>query len=273
MNCKNCKTDIAENSRFCTDCGAKVITDRITVRRLLSDVSENIFGWDNKFFMTIRNMIVSPQSLLKEYITGTRKKYMNPFTFLALGSAISLFIFNFYSEEYLAINIESNKQTTEMMSNVLSKQYGDKFDAEKFKRDQLEYITNYSKFMLKYFNLLVLLLMPLYTLLAKLVFGKPYNYAEHLVINSYIQGVTFWFTAILFVISIYVSPSLIILAVLISMFFYLFAYGKLYNLTAAEAILKFFKFIALLIGAALIFFILTILITIAIKLTISKFNL
>ena len=109
MDCKNCNSPISENSKFCTNCGAKIITNRITVKGLLTDISQNIFGWDNKFFLTVKTMFARPQSLLREYITGTRKKYMNPFTFLALGAAISLFVFNFFSEEYLAFNIESNK--------------------------------------------------------------------------------------------------------------------------------------------------------------------
>ena len=132
-----------------------------------------------------------------------------------------------------------------MMSNIFSKQYGEEFDAENFKKGQLESITNSSRFILKYFNLLVLLLMPFYAFMAKLIYGKPYNYAEHLVINSYIQGITFWVTTLIFVFSVFTNPSIYFISILFTVIYYMYVYGKLCNLTFAESILKFLIFLGL----------------------------
>jgi predicted amidophosphoribosyltransferase len=97
MNCKNCNSKLSENNNFCSECGAKIVKERITVKRLLSSFF-NALGWDSNFFITLRSLLSNPQSVLKEYISGTRKKYTNPFTFFAISLTISLFVYNQYSD-------------------------------------------------------------------------------------------------------------------------------------------------------------------------------
>ncbi|WP_166638600.1 DUF3667 domain-containing protein [Maribacter spongiicola] len=233
------------------------MNDRITIKNISADAFQNIFGWDNRFFLTFRKLITAPQILIGEYLNGTRKKYINPFTFLGIGSAIAIFVFNFFADDFLALQVDSNKQTIEMTSKIMSSRFGSDFDVESFKKDQLKLITKMNTLTLKYFNILVLLLIPIYTFIAKLVYRKPYNYAEHLVINSFIQGITFWAMTFIFVISIYTSPTIYLLSIFFSIFFYTYAYGKLYNLTIAESILKIFLFIAILLGTIIALFILS----------------
>ncbi|TDT41906.1 uncharacterized protein DUF3667 [Maribacter spongiicola] len=257
MSCKNCSSTLVNYSLFCNQCGAKIVNDRITIKNISADAFQNIFGWDNRFFLTFRKLITAPQILIGEYLNGTRKKYINPFTFLGIGSAIAIFVFNFFADDFLALQVDSNKQTIEMTSKIMSSRFGSDFDVESFKKDQLKLITKMNTLTLKYFNILVLLLIPIYTFIAKLVYRKPYNYAEHLVINSFIQGITFWAMTFIFVISIYTSPTIYLLSIFFSIFFYTYAYGKLYNLTIAESILKIFLFIAILLGTIIALFILS----------------
>ena len=93
--CKNCGATLTENQKYCSECGAKVVTERITFRSLFHILIQNVFGWDNRYFFTIRNLIVRPQVVLNDYLSGTRKKYVNPFTFFAIGVGILLIIFQF----------------------------------------------------------------------------------------------------------------------------------------------------------------------------------
>ena len=90
MTCKNCKSSLNHEQLFCGNCAAKVVTERITIKKLLSDLASNVFGWDNKFFFTVRMLILKPEILFKEYIDGTRKKYMNPLSLLTLTAALAL---------------------------------------------------------------------------------------------------------------------------------------------------------------------------------------
>ncbi|WP_116771293.1 DUF3667 domain-containing protein [Maribacter litoralis] len=258
MSCKNCSSTLVNYSLFCNQCGAKIVNDRLTIKGLATDLSNNLLGWDNKFFFTIKNLLLRPHVVFREYLGGTRKRYMNPFTILGLTTAIAIFLFNFFAEQYLALNIESNMQSITMMSNMMEKKLGNDFDKIAYEQETLKMVTDASQFMLKYFNLLVILLMPLYTYMAFLVYRKPYNYAEHLIINSYIQSISFIVTSIIFTISVFTSPSVYLITVFFLVFYYIYAYGKLYNLSVAESILKVLVFMAILAGTLIIFFILSI---------------
>jgi len=249
MNCKNCTSDITETSKFCNSCGAKVITDRITVKKMLSNVSQDIFGWDNKFFLTIRKLIIAPQEILGEYLNGTRKKYTNPITFFAIGMAFSIFIFNTFDEAYMKMSLETSKAQNEWFSENIGGQY----NSIKYQQESLELNEKLQKGFLKYFNLISLVLSPLYAFIAFLVYRKPYNYAEHLTVTTFIQGFSFFVSSILFLIAINTSPYLYSISIVFLMFFYCYAYGKLYKLSIGQSIVKFIFFLAILFAVLLLF--------------------
>ena len=217
---------------------------------MLSDISQNIFGWDNKFFLTIRKLIITPQEILGEYLNGIRKKYTNPITFFAIGMALSIFIFNTFDEAYIKMSLETTKAQNEWFSENLGGQY----KSIKYQQESLELNEKMQKGFLKYFNLISLLLLPLYAFIAFLVYRKPYNYAEHLTVTTFIQGFSFFVSSILFLIAIKTSPYLYSVSVLFLMFFYCYVYGKLYQLTVGQSILKFLIFLVILFAVVLIFF-------------------
>lgn len=125
------------------------------------------------------------------------------------------------------------------------------------------------KFTLKYFSVLVFLLLPLYGFISYLVFGKSFRYGQHLVINSYIQGFTFLTSVLIFVCSIYISPSIFSYSVIFVLFDYLYVYGRLLKLGIGQLILKLLKFFLVLITLVLALTIL-ILIVVAVYIIITK---
>lgn len=260
MDCKNCQNNLTETSKYCNACGAKVVKERITVKRLLSDVSQNIFGWDNTYFFTIKALVLTPGHLLREYFDGTRKKYVNPFAFLTIGMAINLFSFNAFDTEFLSLMENTNRAQIEWFAKTL----GGPYASAEFQEKQLELSIDNSRFMLKYFNLLVVLLMPLYTFLAFLVYRKPYNYGEHLIVNSYVQGLSFLSTTVVFFVAILVHPAFYILTFLLLIFYYTYIYGKLYGLSKGQSVLKIIIFLGVLAGVFFSIFIVAVLITIAV---------
>lgn len=269
MNCKNCQTPLSSESKFCPTCGGKVITERITFKYLMKDVASNVFGWDNKYFRTLRAVITRPQVILKEYINGTRKKYMNPFSFFAIGAALALLVFNQFADEYVELSNSLNEGQIELMEkamhdNITETQKEKHLKAgeavpdeaalaEEFKQEQLDRNAEVQKSILKYFNLFAFVILPIYTFIAFLVFGKPYNYGEHLVINAFIQGVTFLMTVLFFLGSLFVSPHLYFLSMLVMVIFYTYVYAKLYDLTFGKSMVKVLKFIGVLLGVILAF--------------------
>ena len=131
MNCKNCKSEITENDSFCNNCGAKIIKERITIKSLFSNFLIAL-GWDSNFFITLRYLLYQPQIVFGEYTEGTRKKYTNPFSFFAIITAISLFIFSQYSEQLIQLSTNTDLQQTELIDSKLVENIKKNKDFEMF---------------------------------------------------------------------------------------------------------------------------------------------
>lgn len=258
MNCKNCKSKITEDNNFCNNCGAKVIKGRITLKSLFSHLL-NALGWDNNFFVTLRFLLCKPQVIIKEYINGTRKKYTNPFTFFAISLAISLFVFNQYSEQYIQMSTMADLQQSEQSENVLIPKNSKGFKFLGYK-NQGEYMKANAKFQLKYHNLISFLFLPIFTLIAFFVFKKPYNYGEHLVINTYLLSITTFFGVLAFIFGLLTGINILFYSIFITFLYYSYAYKKVYELSFGQLILKILKFIGVLLLVIIVFGIISILI-------------
>lgn len=244
INCKNCSSAINEEDSFCKECGAQIIKERITIKSLFSNLLIAL-GWDSNFFITLRYLLYRPQIVLKEYIKGTRKKYANPFSFFAIITAISLFTFSQYSGQFIKMSTDLSLQQTELTESTLSDNANESKALEILGfESQIEF----QKFQLKYYNFFAFLFLPLYTLMAFLVFGKPYNFGEHLLIITYLQSITTVLSLLLFLFSIIFGINMFGTGIIILPFFYYgFAYKKLYKLTFGKLLLKILKFIGIFI--------------------------
>ena len=246
MDCKNCRSELNPKNNFCSECGAKIIRERITIKSLFSNVLI-ILGWDSNFFVTLRRLLYKPQIVFKEYINGTRKKYANPFAFFAISLAISLFVINQYSEQFIQLSTMSNLQQVD--ENVLSSDNSNESNGLKalgFK-SQKEFNESIIEFQLKYYNLISFLSLPLFTLIAFFVFRKPYNYGEHLVINTYILSMTTFLGILLFIFSLLTGINVLYYGTIMTFLYYSYVYKKLYELSFGQLILKILKFIGLLL--------------------------
>lgn len=246
MNCKNCEQNITDTTNFCADCGAKVVLERITTKRLWRDFAAGFFGWDNKYLMTLKKLVFKPEQILKEYINGTRKKYVAPFVFLAIGTAIAMLVFTELSDKYIELSNSFNEQQYDFIQEQLGTK--ESFESyEEDKKEQIEGSARVQKSILRYFNIFTFLLLPIYALIAYWVFGKPHNYGEHLVINCYIQGVTFLIGVIFFLVSIFTSPVVYMLSFISFMVYYLYVYKRLNGYSFGTVILKLFKFLGIIL--------------------------
>jgi len=110
MNCKNCNHNIADTNQFCPNCGAKVVLERITTKKLWKDFAVNFFGWDNKYLVTLKKLILKPEQVFNGYFNGVRKRYVNPFAFLAIGTALAVLVFSALSDSYIQMMSDVNEQ-------------------------------------------------------------------------------------------------------------------------------------------------------------------
>jgi hypothetical protein len=166
MNCKNCELPLEESSNYCLICGAKVIRNRLTLRNLFSSFSHEFFNYDNKFLQTFLHLIKDPRNVIGGYIKGTRKKFVNPISFLMIAitiTGIEYFLLSNYFPNYY-----------EMIS------FGSQ-DLPGFNEKVEQFIKEYQSF-------IIISMIPFYALMSKIVFlkRKDFNLTEHLVIFMYV---------------------------------------------------------------------------------------
>ncbi|WP_159949135.1 DUF3667 domain-containing protein [Polaribacter septentrionalilitoris] len=266
MNCKNCEDPLEENAQFCDNCGAKVVLNRITFKQLIVDLFINTFGVDSRFFLTLRKMTTHPDDVINEYLTGVRKRYVNPFAFLAIGAGLSLLIFNYYAEDFIRIQTNVNSYQIEELKEKAEKEIittpeTSKKELQKLQLEkkvaqmQLKFMDNMMKFMLKYYNLLTFVFLLFYTLLSKWTYWKPHNFGEHVIINAYISGFSTFVVLIAFFLAILVNPAIYIYSTLFYIAYYLYVFAKFYKHGFWQSILRLLKF---LLGLVILFIVIMI---------------
>lgn len=82
--CLNCGTALLAEQNFCPNCGQKAGIPRITARSLLRDFLQTILHAEKGILNLLRGLATHPGRVVTEYVEGKRKRYFNPFTFLAL---------------------------------------------------------------------------------------------------------------------------------------------------------------------------------------------
>jgi len=235
------------------------------------------------YFSTLKKMFTAPQDVLNEYLTGVRKRYVNPFAYLAVGAALSLLVFNFFAEDYMAIQSSVNKaklielqqvanRDLSLVSNVSAVELQQLKNQQQTAKLQLQFQDQWSKLLLKYLNLITFLFLPVFALISKWTYRKPYNYGEHIVMNAYLQGTTMYISIITFFIAMVSHPLVYTLSMLIYILYYLFAFSNLYNHSIKTSILKFLRFIGILILVIILLFILAILLFIVAFILIKWLN-
>lgn len=271
MNCKNCATELENDAQFCNYCGAKVIKERITLRELVSLFINDIFGVDSRFFRTLKEMTIHPDRVLNEYLSGVRKRYVNPFAFMAVAVGISLIVFKYYEQDFIDFNSEFNKESIEQLkvdANIDLSQFKN-LSQEEFKKkelkksmaqNQLKFMDGYMDYMLNYYNIMMFLFLPFYAMLSKWTYRKTHNYGEHIIMNTYIIGLTTFGSLIFFGLALLINSKIYSFSFLFTILYYLFALGKLYKHSFWKHILKLLRFAL----GLLIIFVIIILISIGV---------
>jgi hypothetical protein len=86
MICKNC--DATLDGKYCANCGQQSEVHRITFGYVSHEFFHAVTHADKGFLLLVKNLIVQPGIVAKEYVEGKRKKYFNPLSFLVITSAI-----------------------------------------------------------------------------------------------------------------------------------------------------------------------------------------
>ncbi len=87
-HCLNCGDPLT--GRFCSRCGQSASTRALTIRTVLSDALDHIFGYESLLFRTFLELNYTPGIVARRYVDGQRKRYTNPLKYCLLAATIEL---------------------------------------------------------------------------------------------------------------------------------------------------------------------------------------
>lgn len=232
MNCKNCNTELNQQDDYCKSCGGRVIRNRLSFRNLFEHISETFFNYDNKLLRTLIDLFRKPEAVIDGYITGTRKRYVNPISFFGLSLTLTgLLVFiigKFYKDVLNPASLYQNGQdeATKIMTNFTT------------------------DFTLQYASFLFSLFIPIAALLALILFfKKKYNYTEHIVLSLYSLSLYSITSSLLGILILLISPNSYfnfgILMYVFVLIYHSYIYKRIFHLSYGQIILKIVLFLIL----------------------------
>ena len=163
MICKNCKTEFSGN--FCNNCGQPANIKRITFKYVLSR-GLDAFDFQDGLLFTIKELSLRPGKAIYNYIKDKRFIYYNPLKYYLLLGAI----FFFLNLKFNIFDFES-------------------FVPENYTEKQALFYDRFLSFFFRYFNLIILTIVPFFSFFSFLLFRKKkFNFSENMILNIYLLG-------------------------------------------------------------------------------------
>lgn len=91
VECLNCGHPLDLSDRFCAYCGQINTTKRLSLRDFFNEFALSVFTYDSRFRFTVKDLLFKPGTITRNYVSGKRLKYANPFRFF-LSASIFYFI-------------------------------------------------------------------------------------------------------------------------------------------------------------------------------------
>ncbi|HEY0058223.1 MAG TPA: DUF3667 domain-containing protein [Flavisolibacter sp.] len=196
--CLNCRQALQPGHRFCSACGQKADTHRISFKHFLHDLLHGFTHADIGIFHLIKQLALKPGEVARNYLAGQRKRYFPPMNFYLIMIGLFVFTLGLFHTFEQPNNFAQLRADVSKISDAVVR------ERRMMKLDRAE---TAMAFMTKKSNLVSLLLA---TPLAAFVFFLFYirrnlNYAEHLVSNFYFAG----FSALFFILVVGPLVSLV----------------------------------------------------------------
>jgi hypothetical protein len=174
MICPNCSTVFFGN--YCNECGQKSTDNKYTLKGMLYDFFFSTFEIEKRGLpYTIRELTLRPGETIRKVINGQRMYLYPPFKYLILmGTLIVIFS--------LRYNFFHNEASTFSETRTLSMWIGLNMEYELF-------FDSFFKFAEDGATLLNIMAVPVFTLVSWFLLSQGrYNFAENLILNTYITG-------------------------------------------------------------------------------------
>ncbi|WP_157362931.1 DUF3667 domain-containing protein [Winogradskyella endarachnes] len=218
MTCKNCNNILNDTQKYCDECGAKIIQNRLKPKVLVAQVNEQFICLDNKFLKTFIHLFTQPETVIIGYINGTRKRYIDVLQYFAIAltlAGIQLFIMSTFFKETL----------------YFQNGFADGFNATTNSKENNPFKDLNPDSFNKYQSLIYIATVPFYAfgtwITYYLLRERQFNFTEHIVINLYYYAQVIILTAVTAIISsifgvdYMLVSSLLILPTIIYLFYIL----------------------------------------------------
>lgn len=111
--CKNCETKFDGN--FCPQCGQSVKSFEKPLRLFIIDFTGNLFAFDTRFWRSISAVVLKPGSMVSDYVTGKRIRYMPPFRMYVFVSFVFFLLLSYTTNK----SLQKNKNNLLVYSNAI----------------------------------------------------------------------------------------------------------------------------------------------------------
>ncbi|MDT0557016.1 DUF3667 domain-containing protein [Ichthyenterobacterium sp. W332] len=233
MICENCNTALS-NERYCPQCGARVIRNRLTLKTLFAQLNREFLSLDNKLIRTFIDLLIKPQNVIVGYIEGLRKKYVDAIPYLALSITLLGFQFLIFKEFFPEVMTTDFTQTGNAQI--------DEFNAK------------INEYVFDYLGIITIVTLPILAFFTYLLFSgnKNYNFTEHIVMNIYITSQYTITTALITIVGLSLGLPFTWLITFTSLFSYgyvIYGFMKIYDMSILNS---FFRILLALIMQILI---------------------
>jgi hypothetical protein len=179
MICPNCATDF--NGNYCNECGQKSTDIKYTMKGMLYDIFFSTFHIEKKGLpYTVRELTVRPGEAIQKVISGQRLFLYPAFKYLILmGATVIVFSlrYNFFHNEATDV---SDSKTIPMWLDL--------------NRENGLFFESFFRFAEDEATLLNIMAVPVFALFSWLLLSRGrYNFAENLILNTYITGQQLFF--------------------------------------------------------------------------------
>ncbi|RYY49397.1 MAG: DUF3667 domain-containing protein [Chitinophagaceae bacterium] len=212
--CPNCNNEF--EGFFCNICGQKE-PHRITMSHIGHDLAHAFTHADKGFFYLMGQLFIRPGIVAREYILeGKRKRYFLPLQYLLiLGTIATIIVVNSHFIENTMKNVE---QITGASASA----------------KQAALMQRIQALQSKYYNIIIMLQLPFYSLAAMIIYRRKYkyNYAEFLTLQTFVTG---QHTVISMLLMLYIfinpsfAPSLNVVILVFSLLYHCWAYMQFFG--------------------------------------------
>ncbi len=231
MICKNCNTELEAQHKYCHECGAKQIQNRLMPAILVQQVNEQFLSIDNKLLRTFIGLFKAPDIVINSYINGTRKKFIDVLQYFAIALTLAG-IQVFLMDSIFKSEMESSFKVLQSIDSSTAENNPFKINANSF--------TDFNR----YQSIIYIITIPFYAVsswIANLLI-KPkfkYNFTEHLVVNIYYYTQVIIITAVLSILFLFLGLDYLLISGIVSVLtlvYHFYTLKKVFHLSLVEAI-------------------------------------